>query len=168
MNDKLNALNINKDTKQDTAAPAARKTSYVPPQFRNKQQQPQQAPPKSLAALATSTWSSAMRPDRNASAAPAAFQRDARGSSSSFQSSAGSMAYRDSYSNRDSSSSFQRGGSRGGKPKDPSDEFFSRADVKARDARTEEKLYGAQHNSGINFDRYEDIPVEVSGMKSDC
>ena len=47
--------------------------------------------------------------------------------------------------------------------KDPSDEFYSRDDVKARDLRLEEKLFGNQHNSGINFDRYADIPVEVSG-----
>ncbi|KAL2917916.1 DEAD-box ATP-dependent RNA helicase [Polyrhizophydium stewartii] len=47
--------------------------------------------------------------------------------------------------------------------KDPSDEFYSRPDVKARDTRLEERLFGKQHNSGINFERYDDIPVEVSG-----
>lgn len=53
--------------------------------------------------------------------------------------------------------------SRNAPRKDPSDEFYSRPDVQGRDPRIEEKLYGFQQNSGINFDRYEDIPVEVSG-----
>ncbi|KAI8824033.1 Asp-Glu-Ala-Asp box polypeptide 3, Y-linked-like protein [Fimicolochytrium jonesii] len=50
--------------------------------------------------------------------------------------------------------------------KDPSDEFAHRPDVKPRDPRLETQLYGAQHNSGINFEKYEDIPVEASG--NDC
>ncbi|KAI9099933.1 P-loop containing nucleoside triphosphate hydrolase protein [Phlyctochytrium arcticum] len=47
--------------------------------------------------------------------------------------------------------------------KDPSDEFAHRPDVKARDTRMEQQLYGSQHNSGINFEKYDDIPVEASG-----
>eukprot|EP00842_Homolaphlyctis_polyrhiza_P002217 jgi/Hompol1/2997/HPOL_006287-RA len=56
-----------------------------------------------------------------------------------------------------------RGQSRREYQKDPSDEFYSRPDVKARDLGLEAKLYGQQQSSGINFDRYDDIPVEVSG-----
>ncbi|KAJ3117458.1 DEAD-box ATP-dependent RNA helicase [Phlyctochytrium bullatum] len=47
--------------------------------------------------------------------------------------------------------------------KDPSDEFYHRPDVKPRDPKLESQLYGSQHNSGINFDKYDDIPVETSG-----
>ncbi|KAJ3167387.1 DEAD-box ATP-dependent RNA helicase [Geranomyces variabilis] len=47
--------------------------------------------------------------------------------------------------------------------KDPNDEFAHRGDVKGRDPRMEQQLYGAQHNSGINFEKYDDIPVEASG-----
>jgi ATP-dependent RNA helicase DDX3X len=68
-------------------------------------------------------------------------------------------------------SSFNSGGSGGSfggrgrfqRSKDPSDEFYSRPHVQGRDPRREEELYGTIQNSGINFDRYEDIPVEVSG-----
>ncbi|KAI8929960.1 P-loop containing nucleoside triphosphate hydrolase protein [Entophlyctis helioformis] len=57
------------------------------------------------------------------------------------------------------------GSSRREYAKDPSDEFYGRPDVKARDLRLEERMFGVskQHNTGINFDRYDDIPVEVSG-----
>ncbi|KAI8804780.1 P-loop containing nucleoside triphosphate hydrolase protein, partial [Cladochytrium replicatum] len=51
-----------------------------------------------------------------------------------------------------------------GPAKDPSDEFYDRPDVKARDPRLEQLLYGNQNNSGINFDKYDDIPVEASGQ----
>ncbi len=47
--------------------------------------------------------------------------------------------------------------------KDKTDEFYSRADVQARNPRVEEKLFGTHHSSGINFDKYQDIPVDVSG-----
>jgi ATP-dependent RNA helicase DDX3X len=47
--------------------------------------------------------------------------------------------------------------------KSPDDEFYSRDDVGARDPRLENELFGKQHNSGINFKNYDDIPVEVSG-----
>ncbi|KND02171.1 uncharacterized protein SPPG_02663 [Spizellomyces punctatus DAOM BR117] len=47
--------------------------------------------------------------------------------------------------------------------KDPSDEFAHRPDVKPRDSRLETQLYGSQHNSGINFEKYDDIPVDASG-----
>ncbi|KAJ3089779.1 DEAD-box ATP-dependent RNA helicase, partial [Physocladia obscura] len=47
--------------------------------------------------------------------------------------------------------------------KDPSDEFYDRSDVKARDSRLETQLYGKQMSSGINFEKYDDIPVETSG-----
>ncbi|KAI9011235.1 P-loop containing nucleoside triphosphate hydrolase protein [Gaertneriomyces semiglobifer] len=47
--------------------------------------------------------------------------------------------------------------------KDPNDEFAHRPDVKPRDERMEKQLYGSQHNSGINFEKYDDIPVEASG-----
>ena len=47
--------------------------------------------------------------------------------------------------------------------KDPSDEFYDRRDVKARDPRLEQQLFGSQQNSGINFDKYDDIPAEASG-----
>ncbi|KAJ1550119.1 hypothetical protein HK405_001380, partial [Cladochytrium tenue] len=60
--------------------------------------------------------------------------------------------------NRNSTGGFDRGQPRYNK--DPSDEFYDRADVKARDPRQETALFGHQHNSGINFDKYDDIPVE--------
>ncbi len=47
--------------------------------------------------------------------------------------------------------------------KDPSDPFYNRPDVKPRAPRVEEQLFGSQSNSGINFDKYDDIPVDVSG-----
>ncbi|KAJ3219721.1 ATP-dependent RNA helicase ddx3x [Clydaea vesicula] len=47
--------------------------------------------------------------------------------------------------------------------KDPNDPFFDRDDVKPRDTRLEDKLFGSQHNTGINFANYDDIPVDVSG-----
>ncbi|KAJ1340031.1 hypothetical protein BSLG_005355 [Batrachochytrium salamandrivorans] len=76
----------------------------------------------------------------------------------------GGRSHRSFPAARNGNAFFDRGNSsRREYQKDPSDEFFSRSDVKARDPRLEEKLYGQQHNSGINFDRYDDIPVEVSG-----
>ncbi|KAI8620221.1 P-loop containing nucleoside triphosphate hydrolase protein [Chytriomyces sp. MP71] len=60
-----------------------------------------------------------------------------------------------------------QGGGGAGRPqsyqKDPSDEFFDRPDVKPRDPRLETQLYGKQMSSGINFEKYDDIPVETSG-----
>jgi ATP-dependent RNA helicase DDX3X len=47
--------------------------------------------------------------------------------------------------------------------KSPDDEFYGRDDVQARNMRIEYDLYGSQHNSGINFKNYDDIPVDVSG-----
>ncbi|KAJ3289878.1 DEAD-box ATP-dependent RNA helicase [Rhizoclosmatium sp. JEL0117] len=72
-----------------------------------------------------------------------------------------------SYGNFGGRSSYQGGA--GGAPraaqnmKDPSDEFYDRPDVKARDPRLESQLYGKQMSSGINFEKYDDIPVETSG-----
>jgi ATP-dependent RNA helicase DDX3X len=47
--------------------------------------------------------------------------------------------------------------------KDPNDPFYHRADVSKRSLRLEATLFGSQTNSGINFDKYDDIPVDVSG-----
>ncbi|KAJ3263921.1 hypothetical protein HDU77_009694 [Chytriomyces hyalinus] len=47
--------------------------------------------------------------------------------------------------------------------KDPSDEFYDNPNVKARDPRLENKLFGASQTSGINFDKYNSIAVEVEG-----
>jgi ATP-dependent RNA helicase DDX3X len=33
-----------------------------------------------------------------------------------------------------------------------------------RNPRIEAELFGKQHNTGINFDKYEDIPVDASGQ----
>ncbi|KAJ3223853.1 hypothetical protein HDU78_011175, partial [Chytriomyces hyalinus] len=44
--------------------------------------------------------------------------------------------------------------------KDPSDEFYDNPNVKARDLRLENKLFGASQTSGINFDKYNSIAVE--------
>jgi ATP-dependent RNA helicase DDX3X len=52
---------------------------------------------------------------------------------------------------------------RKGPVKTPDDEFYDRNDVQGRDTKLESKLFGNQHNSGINFKNYDDIPVEVSG-----
>ncbi|KAJ3258776.1 DEAD-box ATP-dependent RNA helicase [Boothiomyces macroporosus] len=49
--------------------------------------------------------------------------------------------------------------------KSPSDEFYNRDDVQAPDPRLEARLFGSQHNSGINFKSYDNIPVEVSGVE---
>ena len=35
--------------------------------------------------------------------------------------------------------------------------------IKPRNVLEEQKLFGNQHNSGINFEKYDDIPVDVSG-----
>ncbi|KAJ3013256.1 DEAD-box ATP-dependent RNA helicase, partial [Thoreauomyces humboldtii] len=59
-----------------------------------------------------------------------------------------------------------RGPPRGGNQsfaKDPNDEFAHRPDVRGRDPRLETALFGEHHNSGINFEKYDDIPVEASG-----
>ena len=47
--------------------------------------------------------------------------------------------------------------------KDPKDPFYNRPDVGARTLRLESTLFGSQTNSGINFDKYDDIPVDISG-----
>jgi ATP-dependent RNA helicase DDX3X len=39
-------------------------------------------------------------------------------------------------------------------------------DVQPRDLRLEDKLFGTQTTSGINFENYDNIPVDVSGH--DC
>ncbi|RKO98088.1 hypothetical protein CXG81DRAFT_5929, partial [Caulochytrium protostelioides] len=50
--------------------------------------------------------------------------------------------------------------------KDPSDEFYDRPDIKPRNAMEETQLYGDQHNSGINFSNYDNIPVDASGSNA--
>ncbi|KAJ3046435.1 DEAD-box ATP-dependent RNA helicase, partial [Rhizophlyctis rosea] len=51
--------------------------------------------------------------------------------------------------------------------KDPNDEFAHCPDVKPRDPRLEQQIYGVQHISGMNFVKYfdkcDDIPFEASG-----
>ena len=47
--------------------------------------------------------------------------------------------------------------------KEIGDEFYDRDDIEARDDRMEQRLFGNQHSSGINFSNYENIPVEQSG-----
>ncbi|KAJ3122097.1 DEAD-box ATP-dependent RNA helicase [Nowakowskiella sp. JEL0407] len=47
--------------------------------------------------------------------------------------------------------------------KDPSDEFVDRSDVQARNPKMEQLLFGHQTNSGINFTKYDEIPVEATG-----
>jgi hypothetical protein len=47
--------------------------------------------------------------------------------------------------------------------KDPNDPFYNRADVGKRNPRLEANLFGSQTNSGLNFDKYDDIPVDTSG-----
>jgi ATP-dependent RNA helicase DDX3X len=50
---------------------------------------------------------------------------------------------------------------------DPSDPFAGRSDIKPRSLRVEEALFGGnKQNTGINFEKYDDIPVEVSGHDS--
>ena len=49
--------------------------------------------------------------------------------------------------------------------KDPSDEFYDFPEIKPRDPRIEPQLYGSQMSSGINFEKYDDIPVEASGTQ---
>lgn len=48
---------------------------------------------------------------------------------------------------------------------DPNDPFYGRSDVKPRNQRYELELFGSKQNSGINFDKYDDIPVDVSGLE---
>ena len=38
--------------------------------------------------------------------------------------------------------------------------------MRPRDKKVEETLFGSHHNSGINFDKYDDIPVEASGRNA--
>ena len=47
--------------------------------------------------------------------------------------------------------------------KQPGDEFYDRHDVEGKDLRLEQRLFGNQQSSGINFSNYENIPVEQSG-----
>jgi len=46
---------------------------------------------------------------------------------------------------------------------DPNDKLANIPFVRPRDEALEEVLFGHQSNSGINFDKYQDIPVEASG-----
>jgi len=46
---------------------------------------------------------------------------------------------------------------------DPNDKLANIPFVRPRDEQLEEILFGHQSNSGINFDKYQDIPVEASG-----
>lgn len=123
--------------------------AYVPPALRNRPQG--QTPPagmysdsktkpsfRSESAASFSSFSKSERPDNRG-------QNDSRGGYAK-----GAQGY----------------GAIKGPPKDPSDEFYARKDVKGRNQRTELLLFGAQHNSGINFGRYDDIPVEVSGREA--
>ncbi|KAJ3229258.1 DEAD-box ATP-dependent RNA helicase [Chytriomyces hyalinus] len=47
--------------------------------------------------------------------------------------------------------------------KDPSDELYDNPNIKARDPKLENKLFGASQTSGINFDMYNSIDVKVEG-----
>ncbi|KAJ3225175.1 DEAD-box ATP-dependent RNA helicase, partial [Clydaea vesicula] len=48
--------------------------------------------------------------------------------------------------------------------KDPNDTFFSREDVQPKNSQLEQKLFGnKQVSSAINFQNYDNIPVEVTG-----
>ncbi|KAJ3120002.1 DEAD-box ATP-dependent RNA helicase [Nowakowskiella sp. JEL0407] len=74
----------------------------------------------------------------------------------------GNPSQRQSWSPNNRGNNRSNGGSRS-YTKDPSDEFYSRSDVQPRNMRMEQVLYGNQTNSGINFTKYDDIPVEASG-----
>lgn len=50
--------------------------------------------------------------------------------------------------------------------KDPDDKLANIPFVKPRDERLEERLFKNQGNGGINFDKYQDIPVEASGRNA--
>lgn len=136
---------IAQQLKTTTVAPA--REPYRPPSMRNKD-----GAPATPAASVSSFLAS--RPTSLRQASSTSFDRSSGGS---FERSAGSGS-----SSRGFSGGFSN--SRSNKAdKEPTDEFYLRDDVKGRNQRVEQTLFGSQHNSGINFGRYEDIPVEVSG-----
>ncbi|KAI9088867.1 P-loop containing nucleoside triphosphate hydrolase protein [Phlyctochytrium arcticum] len=131
-----------------TAEPV--RTRYVPPHLRNKPSTP--AALSTPTATATTGGWGVSRGDRGQAHTP----RNTDSGSSGW-------------SSRGSSGGYGGGGSGGGYggsarqeretaayKKDPSDEFFP-------SPRRKGPGFSSQHNSGINFEKYDDIPVDASG-----
>lgn len=125
----------------------------------------------SLSSLSLRDSRSPMTPQRSTYVPP---QLRSRPAGSSAPSSSSSGAYQGGYQGgyRRSEGSYNGGGggyntrqSNRGPAKDPSDEFYSRPDVTGRDPRAEAAMFSSQHNSGINFAKYDDIPVDTSGRE---
>ncbi|KAJ3297868.1 DEAD-box ATP-dependent RNA helicase [Borealophlyctis nickersoniae] len=157
------ASNDGNNTTNTQRPPAANggqpRKAYVPPHLRNRPQQPESAARPSPAA--------APPPQQHAWDRPAQDRPPVRentwnrdGAPPARASSNWAPRDNDRYGNDGGHS---RHNAPRGYVKDPSDEFYNRSDVKPRDPRLETQLFGSQHNSGINFDKYEDIPVEASG-----
>ncbi|KAJ3020022.1 DEAD-box ATP-dependent RNA helicase [Thoreauomyces humboldtii] len=138
-----------------TPAPAgAGRSTYVPPHLRNRPAPVPQAARPAPAAAPTSGGGSPWGAPREAPR-----RQEAPRGGDSWAAARPSGA---------AEGGFQRSDDRGSRApasfaKDPNDEFIHRPDIKGRDPRMELQLYGAQHNSGINFEKYDDIPVEASG-----
>ncbi|KAJ3013935.1 UNVERIFIED_CONTAM: DEAD-box ATP-dependent RNA helicase [Siphonaria sp. JEL0065] len=151
------------------------KGRYVPPHLRNRPQGEQQQGQGQQQAFGGGAfgrggggsggdrWGSSpsYNSNRNSYQGPGGYGGGNRGGSSAFGS-----------NNRSSYQGGLGGGGGGGGAraaapasfaKDPSDEFYDRKDVRPRDPRLEAQLYGKQMSSGINFEKYDDIPVETSG-----
>ncbi|EGF79236.1 hypothetical protein BATDEDRAFT_35392 [Batrachochytrium dendrobatidis JAM81] len=165
INQKLAALSMSDSAPNGSGEEPSVKKAYVPPHLRGKQNV--STPPGSNGRGAQSkvvndgTASKPYHGGRNNYENDRGFNNAPRSSGWNVNDEVpGGRPSRPFSSNR---GAFFGGSSRREYQKDPSDEFYSRADIKARDPRLETKLYGNQHNSGINFDRYDDIPVEVSG-----
>ncbi|TPX55707.1 hypothetical protein PhCBS80983_g05080 [Powellomyces hirtus] len=139
------------------AQPARQRSAYVPPHLRNlppsQQAQPAPAAPSFVGGPRGGPVAWGGSRDVQPAAAP---RPDGGRAGGSWGGPSGGDQHAGGYQQR---------GPRGppSHAKDPNDEFAHRPDVKGRDPRMEQQLYGAQHNSGINFEKYDDIPVEASG-----
>ncbi|KAI9329580.1 P-loop containing nucleoside triphosphate hydrolase protein [Zopfochytrium polystomum] len=152
------------------------RSKYVPPHQRHLEQQQQQQPPRATSAGPYDGPNNgpSNRHSYSGGYGGGAYNAGAFGGGGGFGRggrdrgfSAGGGGYGgggDYRSNRNSMSGDYRSHDRSVPVNnDPNDEFYGRSDVKPRDPRLESTLYGNQHNSGINFDKYDDIPVEMSG-----
>jgi ATP-dependent RNA helicase DDX3X len=144
------------DLSQKTEALGLSAQKYIPPHMKKKQAT---APPAKTAAAAAAGTNNSFS---------SSFSGRSQGS---FSASAGEnrdragMARSDRF-NAFGSSSFNSGSRSSGTPQgsySQGDNRYKKTYPLPRNERFEEKLFGSIQNTGINFNKYEDIPVEVSG-----
>eukprot|EP00042_Codosiga_hollandica_P051261 m.626660 g.626660 ORF g.626660 m.626660 type:complete len:302 (-) comp58246_c0_seq2:1244-2149(-) len=168
LNRRMGDLGLN-ETRQPPSQPAASAERYVPPHLRNRPQAAAAtaAPPAAPAPASASRFDEPPRGPSSRGGASSSYRggssfasRDER----SFSSAPSSSSY--SGSSSSSSSSFgtyrPRGGGYSGDRQRFDDGPQDWSVPLPRDERLERELFVSEH-TGINFDRYDDIPVEASG-----